>query len=283
LIANFIPEIWSANILEALRTNLVYGGPGVINRDYEGDIAQAGDTVHITAFGDPTIRTYTPESDITVDSLSDSTQALTIDQDKYFAFDVDDVLKRQALAGWVEQATSRSGYLLAKTADSFLASAMYAAVNGTASDLGAVTADISDNTAYGNVFVAMWKQLTQQDVPLDGRFIVVDPSLYAALLQDNRFINAQAAGTTDALRNGRVGSIVGFDVYLSNQTPNPTSGVVAVLAGHPMATTYAEQILKVEAAHREKRFGDLVKGLHVYGAKVTRPTCLCLASVTVQA
>jgi len=283
MIDDFIPEVWTANILEALRTNLVYGGPGVINRDYEGDIAQAGDTVHITSFGDPTIRTYTPESDITIDSLSDSTQALTIDQDKYFAFDVDDVIRRQALPGWVEQATSRSGYLLAKTADSFLASTMYAAVNQTSSDLGAITADISDNTAYGNVFVAMWQKLTQQDVPLDGRFIVVDPTLYAALLQDNRFINAQASGSTDALRNGRVGSIVGFDVYLSNQTPNPTAGHVAVLAGHPMATTYAEQIASVDAVHREKRFGDLVKGLHVYGAKVTRPTALCLASVTVQA
>jgi hypothetical protein len=283
MIDDFIPEIWTANILEALRTNLVYGGPMVINRDYEGDIAQAGDTVHITAFGDPTIRTYTPESDITIDSLTDSTQALVIDQDKYFAFDVDDVIRRQALPGWVEQASSRSGYLLAKTADSFLSATMYAAVNNTAYDLGAVTADISDNTAYGNVFVAMWKQLTLQDVPLDGRFVVVSPAVYAALLQDNRFINAQAAGTTDALRNGRVGNIVGFDVFLSNQTPDPTSGVTAVIAGHPMATTYAEQIAKVEADHREKRFGDLVKGLHVYGAKVTRPSCLCLASVTVQA
>jgi len=193
------------------------------------------------------------------------------------------VIRRQALPGWVEQATSRSGYLLAKTADSFLASTMYAAINNTSADLGAVTADISDNTAYGNVFVAMWKQLTLQDVPLDGRFVVVSPAVYAALLQDNRFINAQASGSTDALRNGRVGSIVGFDVFLSNQTPDPTSGVTAVIAGHPMATTYAEQIASVDAVHREKRFGDLVKGLHVYGAKVTRPTCLCLASVTVQA
>ncbi len=283
-IDDFIPEIWSANILEALRTNLVYGGPGVVNRDYEGDIAMAGDTVHITAFGDPTIRSYTTESNITVDGLTDSTQALVVDQAKYFAFDVDDVITRQALPGWVEQATSRSGYLLAKTLDSFIASTMYAAVNNNPLyDLGGITADISDNTAYGNVFVAMWKQLTLQDVPLDNRFIIVDPSLYAALLQDNRFINAQAAGTTEALRNGRVGSIVGFDVYLSNQTPNPTSGVVAVIAGHPMATTFASQITEVKAQERELRFGHLVKGLNVYGAKVTRPNCLTLASVTVQA
>lgn len=282
-ISNFIPEIWSANILEALRKNLVYGGPAVINRDYEGDIALAGDTVHITSFGDPSVGTYTPENDITVGSLTDSTQALAVDQMKYFAFDVDDVYKRQALPGWVEQATSRSGYLLAKTADSFLASTMYAAVNQTQYDIGAVTGDISDNTTYGLVVAKMWQELSSRDVPMDGRFLIASPAVYAALLQDNRFINAFASGSTDPLRNGLVGRILGFTVYLSTNTPDPTSGVSAIIAGHPIATTYAEQLLEVRAQEREKRFGQLVKGLHVYGAKVVRPECLSLASVTIQA
>ena len=283
MIDDFIPEIWTANILEALRTNLVYGSPGVINRDYEGEISRAGDTVHITSFSDPTIRTYTPESNITVDSLADSTRALTIDHLKYWAFDVDDVVKRQALPGWVEQATSRSGYNIAKAADNYLSAAMYAATNGTAYDLGAVTGDISDNSTYGNLFVAMWTALTQRDVPVDGRWVVVSPTVYAALLQDNRFINAQASGSTEPLRNGMVGRILGFTVYVSNQTPDPTTGVTAVIAGHPMATTYAEQLLETKAQERELRFGALVKGLHVAGCKVVRPECLSLASVTIQA
>lgn len=282
-IDDFIPEIWSANILEALRKNLVYGGPGVINRDYEGDLARAGDTVHITAFGDPTVRTYTTESNITVDGLSDSTQALVIDQNKYFAFDVDDVVKRQALPGWVEQATSRSGYLLAKTADSFLASTMYAAVNQGAYDLGAITGDISNGDTYGLLVAKMWQELSSRDIPQDGRFMIVGPAVYAALLQDSRFINAAASGSTEPLRNGFVGNILGFRVLLSTNTPDPTSGVTAVIAGHPMATTYAEQITEVKAQERELRFGQLVKGLHVYGAKVTRPEALSLASVTIQA
>src|SRR5690349_18975856 len=97
MLANFIPEVWSAQILEHLRATLVYGSGGIVNRDYEGDIANAGDTVHITQFGDPTVRTYTAESDITVDSITDDTRALVVDQAKYFAFDVDDVIRRQAL------------------------------------------------------------------------------------------------------------------------------------------------------------------------------------------
>jgi hypothetical protein len=283
MLSNFIPEIWSARIWEALRTNLVYGGPAVINRDYEGDIAAAGDTVHITSFTDPTIRSYTSESNITVDSISDATRALVVDQADYFAFDVDDVIRRQALKGWVESVTSRSAYLLAKDTDAFLAATMYAALNNTTYDIGAVTADLSDNSAYANVFVRMWTELTERDVPPDGRFMIVDPDLYAALLLDNRFVDASASGSTDALRNGFVGRAAGFDIFVSNQTPDPTTGVTAVIAGHPMATTFAEQINGVEAQRRELRFGDLVKGLHLYGAKVVHPEAMVMASVTIQA
>lgn len=282
-ITNFIPEIWSDRIWEQLETSLVYGGPSVVNRDYEGDIKEAGNTVHITSFSDPTIRSYTVETNITVDAITDADRALVVDQSDYFAFDVDDVNVRQALKGWVDNRIRRSGYLLAKDADAYLASAMYAALNGGAYDLGAVTADISDNSTYANVFVALWTSMTEGDVPVDGRWVVVDPDLYAALLQDNRFIDASASGSTDALRNGFVGRIAGFDIYVSNQTPDPTSGVSAVIAGHPMATTYAEQISSVEAQRRELRFGDLVKGLHLYGAKVVHPECMRLMSVTVQA
>lgn len=282
-ITNFVPEIWSAQIWEALTTKLVYGAPGVVNRDYEGDIADAGDTVHITSFSDPTIRTYTVENNITVDAITDATRALTIDQLDYFAFDVDDVNRRQGLSGWVQSVTRRSGYLLAKDADAYIASVMYAALNQTAYDIGAITVDLSDADAYTKVLVPMWTALTEADVPPDGRWIIVDPDLYAVLLTDNRFIDAAASGSTDALRNGFVGRAAGFDVYVSNQTPDPTTGVTAAIAGHPMAVTYAEQINSVEAQRRELRFGDLVKGLHLYGSKVVHPEAMRLMSVTFQA
>lgn len=282
MINDFIPEVWSANILESLRASLVYGQPGVINRDYEGDIAAAGDTVHITSFSDPTVRSYTSESNITVDSVTDTERALTIDQAKYFAFDVDDVQRRQALPGWVASVTAGAGYKLAEAADSFLSSTMYTAVNQTGNDYGAFVADISDATAY-NLFVELRTILNRDNVPASGRFAVVPPELTGALLKDSRFINASAAGTTDGLRNGLVGAIAGFTVYESNSVPEPTSGTYAVIAGHPIATTYAEQIASVESQRRELRFGDVVKGLHLYGAKVVRPEALAMASVTVQA
>lgn len=282
-IDDFIPEIWTANILEHLRANLVYAGPGVINRDYEGDIANAGDTVHITQFGDPTVKTYTVETDITVDSITDDTRALVIDQARYFAFDVDDVIRRQALNGWVRNVTRGGGFKLSEAADTYMSGVMYTAVNGTANDLGSVTADISDNSAYGLVLVALRSTLTRANVPANGRWVIVPPELYAALLQDPRFVDASASGSTDALRNGFVGRAAGFDVFEATTVPTETTGVYSVIAGHPIATTYAEQINSVEAQRRELRFGDLVKGLHLYGAKVVQPTALALASVTIQA
>lgn len=281
MIDDFIPELWSAEILESLAAKLVYGGPGVVNRDFEGQIQKAGDTVHITSFDDPTVLDYTPESNITVQSINDATLALVVDQKKYFAFDVDDVSRKQAIDGWVEKVSGRGAYKLLDKVDTYLAGLMYTAVNGTANDIGSKTATVSTNTGYGAVLVALRTVLNRANVPTDGRWIVLPPEVTAAFLQDNRFVDASASGSTDALRNGFIGRALGFDLYESNNVPTETTGVYSVIAGHPMATTYADQILETEAVRRELRFGDLVKALHVYGGKVVRPEALALASVTV--
>jgi N4-gp56 family major capsid protein len=276
----FRPEIWSAEILTNLRNQLVYAN--LCNRDYEGEIQRAGDTVHITSIGDPAIRSYTEHTTITWDELSDTQQSLLIDQKDYFAFKVDDVERAQALPGFVEEAARGAAYGLADEIDDFVADTMYAAVNATANDLGAFTADISDNTAY-NLFVDLRTTLNRDNVPSDGRWVVVPPELTAALLKDNRFIDASASGSTAALRNGLVGRIAGFDVFESNQTPDPTASTFAVIAGHRIAMTFANQILETEAMRLEDIFGDGVRGLSVYGGKVVRASALAMASVTVQA
>ena len=284
-IVQFRPAIWSAMILANLRHSLVYGQEGIINRDYEGDIANAGDTVHITSFTDPAVRNYTKNTDISWDLLTDATRALAVDQAGYFALTGDDIDRRQALGGFVAKASQGAAYNLASDTDAYLASAMYTSCNGTSNDLGAIVADISDNTAYGNVLVAMRTKLNRNNVPSQGRWAIVSPELYAALLQDIRFISAASSGdqSNQALRNANVGRIAGFDVYESNVTPDPTASTFAIIAGHPMATTFAEQITETEAVRLPNQFGDGIRGLHLYGAKVVQPNALCLASVTVQA
>lgn len=279
-IANFIPEVWSSDILVQLRAKAIYAG--LANRNYEGEISMAGDTVHITSFVDPAVRDYVKNTDISWDLLTDATQALVVDQADYFAFTVDDVDKRQAMPGFEDEATAGAANNLALEADDYVADLIVAAINQTGQDLGAQTWDISDNTAYGGI-VAMRTKLNRGEIPAGMRWVVVPPEGYAALLQDSRFIDYQKAGTTEGLREGNVGRIAGFEVFESNQVPSPTAGTYYVIAGYPGAVTFADQISETEAVRLQDQFGDGIRGLHLYGAKVIRPTGLVLASVTIQA
>lgn len=277
-ITNFIPEVWAAALLKALRDRLRYAQPGVVNRNYEGDIAQAGDTVHITSFVDPSTREYTRNSPITYDLLTDATQALLIDQARYFGFSVDDIDRRQALSGFVEETTTGASYNLASDADAFVAETMVDGVLG-GNELGSVT--ISDPGDAYDLLVELRTVLVRSNTPDDGRFVIVPPEFYAALLHDDRFIRLDASGTTAGLRNAQVGRAANFDVIESNTVPEGSSSDFSVVAGHAIATTYAEQIVKTEALRLETTFGDGVRGLHVYGAKVIRPANLASAVVTV--
>lgn len=276
-IANFIPEIWSSSLLVNLRNQLVFGQLGVINRNYEGDIAVAGDTVHITNFVDPSTRPYTRNNTITYDVLTDDTRSLIIDQSRYFAFSVDDLDRRQALPGFVGETTLGASYNLAADADAYIAGLMETDV-AVGNALGAVT--VSEAGDAYDLLVELRTRLVRSNTPATGRWVVVPPELYAKLLLDDRFIRADASGTTAGLRNGQVGRAAGFDVIESNVSPED-SGVFTVIAGHGMATTYAEQIADTESLRLQDTFGDGVRGLHLYGAKVVRPALLATAEVEV--
>lgn len=272
-IVNFIPEIWAASLLGNLRDQLVYGQLGVINRNYEGDIAVAGDTVHITAFADPATRPYVRNDDITYDVLSDDTRALIIDQSRYFAFSVDDLDRRQALPGFVAETTLGASYNLAADADTYLSGLMEADAGNTVD--GSFVDEPEE--AY-QLLVEMRTALVRSNTPRPGRWVIVPPEFYALLLLDPRFISAEKAGTTEGLRNAFVGRAAGFDVIESNVVPED-GGDYTIIAGHAIATTYAEQIADTEALRLEKTFGDGIRGLHLYGAKVIRPANLVKAEV----
>lgn len=291
-ISNFRPTIWSASLLTNLRNQLVYGG--LCNRNYEGDIANAGDKVNITSFADPSVRAYTKNTDITWDLLTDSTQQLVVDQSDYFAFTVDDIDKRQALGGFIEETTLGASYNLASEADTYVSGLMVAGVSTSNPDNQLAHVSLSAATDSADAYallVELRTALTRSNTPVPGRWVVVPPEFYALLLQDDRFIRADAAGTTAGLRSGQVGRAAGFDVIESNVVPTSDSdGTVTVattgydiVAGHNMATTFAQQISKVKAVDLENQFGEGVKGLHLYGAKVVRPSLLATVNVTISA
>jgi N4-gp56 family major capsid protein len=282
-IKRFKPEIWSATLLVNWRKALVYGGPGMINRDYEGDIAAAGDTVRITSISDPTVNDYVPNvTSVEPEELNDAQRTLLIDQSKYFAFKVDDVDKRQAKGDVMSEAMSRAAYKLADQVDQYLASFYTGVV--PANVIGSTGAPIDTHTtatdAYDKVLVPLRTRLTKANVPTQGRWVVASPELMASLLLDPRFIKANEAGDGgQALRNAVVGRAAGFNIYESNNTPNPTGDTQVITAGTSAAVTFAEQISETEAFRPEKGFGDAIKGLGVYGGKLVRPDGLAIAYI----
>lgn len=277
-VVNFIPELWTAKILVALRKKAV--AAQLVNRDYEGEIKRAGDTVNITSINDVTIGNYTKHTDITFEDIDDATRALVIDQSKYFAFELDDIERAQAVNGGavMNQALDNATYQLRDVADQFLFAAMNTAIQGTGNDLGTVSIHTSAKNLY-DTFVDLAVTLDTDNVPEEGRFAVVSPSLHGRLLKLDTFITPGDQAAPAARQNGYIGSIAGLELYKSNNLPAVTdvaaTGGIAI-AGHRMATTFAEQITSVEGLRLEKRFADGLKGLHVYGAKVVRPTALAV-------
>lgn len=279
-ITNFKPQIWSARLLVAWRKALVYGGPMVVNRDYEGAISEAGDVVKITSISDPTISDYVPNSTvITPEELTDAQRNLVIDQSKYWAFKVDDVDKRQAKGNVMPEAMSRAAYKLADTADQYVAG-LYTGV-AAANNLGTISVPTGTPTAaYDEVLIPLKVALDEADVPKQGRYCVVPSWFEGRLLRDDRFIRADASGTTEGLRNGMAGRAAGFTIMVSNNVPNPAGDDYVIQAGVNAAISFAEQINKTEAYRPESSFSDAVKGLALYGAKLVRPDGIAVATAS---
>ena len=273
----FIPTVWAARLLTALEKFLVYGQANVSNRHYEGEIREAGNTVKIASIGDVSIGDYIKDTDISdPEILNDSEQTLLIDQAKYFNFYVDSIDRAQQNVDVLDEAMRRSAWALREKADAFLAGVMQAAVPA-GNLIGSVTTPEVPTAANAYEYlVDLGVLLDESDVPLEGRFVVVPAWFHGLLLKDDRFIHTGTRRGDAALANGHVGEAAGFSILKSNNVPNTAGAKYKIVAGHSIATAYVEQIVDLQTYKPEKRFGDAVKGLHVYGAKVVRPTALAM-------
>jgi N4-gp56 family major capsid protein len=264
-ITNMLPQIWSARILAKLEKNLVFAQPGVVNRDYEGDIRADGDRVHIHSFNDLTVSSYTKNSTtISYENLTDSRVTLLIDQSKYFAFSIDDIDAAQMRPELIDAASDRAAYQLAEVADSYVAS-LYSGASTSSPDNTIETSQFTSTNVYQK-FVDLSVLMDQVNLPQDQRFAVVPPWVKGLLLQNSSFLAAKS----EAVLNGEVGQIAGIRLLVSNNVKTTgTSPVVShMMAGHPSGLAYAEQIVNVEGLRLEGSFADAVRGLHLYGAKV---------------
>lgn len=270
---NFIPEVWSARLLEHLDNVHVYSA--LLNRDYEGDIRAYGDTVHINQIGNIAINDYTGENLAAPEELDSTMMELKIDQAKYFNFQVKDIDNAQSNPKVVDAAMQRASYNINDVIDNYLAGLLLAGVKSEST----ITAKTLTSANAYDYLVDLGVLLNEHNVPMLGRWVVIPPWFHGLLLKDERFVGNGTGYNQAILQGGWVGDAAGFRIHLSNNVPE-SAGSYSVIAGTNAAGSFAEQLVELEAYRLEKNFSDGLKGLHVYGAKVTQPDGLAVLKCT---
>lgn len=279
-VASDISQVWAAELLRA-RDKLLSYAMGC-NRQYESKILRGGDTVRINTVGDITVNSshVRTGADMTIQLLRTTSQSLVMDSEDDFLFYLDDVDDVQAVSDLMPESMRRAAYKLRDTMDTYIAAAMAAGVSPD-NTLAARTigTGAGDDDAF-DLLVDMGVELDESDAPGENRFVFIPPWFSGMLLKDPR---RSSFGTTENLRaygSAYVGRTVGgLEIFVSNNVP-VSGSAYTVIAGSKDATTLAEQINKYETNRHPLAFGDIHKGLHVYGAKVLRPDELVKCAVT---
>lgn len=277
-VASFNPTIWSAQMLTDFRETAV--AAALSNREYEGD-ASKGNTVKINTASAVTVFDYsigeanggtsgTPKPRTTAAEAVDATdQDLLIDQEKNFDFYVDDIDKAQ-VAGSMDAYTRSAGEGLAEDADTFLLA--LAVSGGTALTDSDTTALATGDDAL-NVLRNLRKALNKAKVPKGQRVAFMNAEFEAVLLEaSSKIMSVDTSGTSQGLREAILGRLLGFDLYVTENMP--VTNVAQVAAVYRPALAYVSQIDKTEAMRAQDKFADRLRGLHVYGGKVIRPTAI---------
>ena len=279
-LADFIPTIWSARFTSRLYPNWVYAN--LCNRNYEGEIAERGNKVTIpTAETNITVGDYEIGSDIAAAQQTDGgTQELIVDQQKYFHFIVEDITRVQSAPNVLDENMDIAARRIAGTVDGFLKGVFEGAFDASRAINSATAADATGETILAS-FIAMRRLMTENHIPLMMRWAVIHPRILEKI--ENHFITqgGAAAGvfapaTADSVvRGGFSGNLLGFDLYVTTEVPLSGAGAAQkyrCACGQGMlGVTFAEQITEIEAYRPERRFGDAIKGLYVYGAKAVEP------------
>lgn len=284
---NFIPEIWASKLIENFYDATVLSA--ISNTDYEGEIKQHGDKVNIRTTPELTIRSYEKGMKLMVERPDKPKVVLNIDQGEYFAAIEDDVDKTQSdinlMQNWSRDASEKMKIKI----DSNVLTGMLPDISSQ--NMGATAGRISGNINLGATGAAL--QVTKTNVldyivdaglvldeansPESNRFMVI-PAWMAALIKKSDLKDASLTGDgTSVLRNGRIGMIDRFTLYVSHNLNRVTDGgnqCFSVIAGHKMGLTFASQMTEMETLRSESTFGSIIRGLQVYGYKVVKGEAL---------
>lgn len=308
----FIPAVWSAKLNAKFYAASVYGD--IANTDWQGEISSMGDKVIINTAPTISVSDYAAGTNLNYQVPTPETQELLIDKGKYFAFQINDVLEYQAKPNLMDMFANDAAEQMRIAIDStviyntFFGGAAAnkgatAGVKSSAYNLGTDATPVTlTPTNVLQKILELASVLDEQNVPDSDRYLVIDPYTRALLFQSN-LAQAQFMGdATSVVRNGKIGTIDRFTVYVSNQLPKGAAGTAtpwvsgngsensvtttgtvakrrALIAGHKSAMTFASQITKMETIRNPNDFGDYIRSLNVFGYKVVKPESLALAVV----
>lgn len=270
--ATFIPKLWAARLKDQLEESHI--ATAFVNRDFEGEIKHGGDTVHVNSLGPVTVKDYDSTAQASgidaPEELSTTDQTLVIDQGKYFNFRVNDIDAVQSAGPIMDKAMHNAGYDVADKIDKYIFKTISeAAPEGNI--VGNNSTELTANNVW-NDLVQLRTILNKRHVPKNGRKIACSSDATGVILNDDRFVKVGTDASNERLENGIVARAAGFDIF---ETENVPQG--EILATVPMATSFAEQIVEIEAYRPENNFSDAVKGLNVYGIKCFYPEAVAKA------
>lgn len=307
----FIPTIWSGKFVEKFYDATVLGA--IASTDYEGEIRNYGDTINIRTHATINVSAYEVNAALNVQRPSSALVTLQINTGAYFNTVLDDVMEIQSdvdlLSNWADNASEQMKVYvdtailavasIGANVDAAnkgltggrLSAGINLGVTGTPLVLGSV-AGTSGNTGADTAharkvidsIIDFGLVLDEQRVPETGRWVVLPPWA-AAMIKRSAFQQAYLTGDAVSIaRNGRLGMIDRFTIYVSNLLPSGTagglaSGEYAVYFGHSLGLTFASQMTKVETLRSESTFGTLMRGLQVWGFQVVNPTLVGYAVV----
>ena len=286
----FLPKVYSKQVLNFFRKASV--AEAITNTDYAGEIAGFGDSVRIIKEPEITVYQYERGADVTKTALTDAEVTLIVDTANAFKFIVDDIETNMSHVNFRDVATSSAAYALRDAFDEGVIASMFSGVSASspnhvlgsdnATDLAAGTFDGTGNLDIGfdssehdpiDVLGHMSRLLDEQNVPEEGRWFLASPDFYEVLASSSsKLLSVDYNAGQGSIRNGLVtsGLLRGFNMYKSNNIADTTNAAGKCLAGHISSTATAQTITSTEVIRDPDSFGDIVRGLHVYGTKVLR-------------
>ena len=289
----FLPSIYSKKVLNFFRKSSVV--EAITNTDYAGEISAYGDSVKIIKEPVISVSDYTRGQDTTPTKLTDQELTLVVDSAKAFKFIVDDIETKMSHVNFKEVASSSAAYALKDSFDAAVIANMFSGLSASSPDHvlgadsgtalaanvydGAGSVDIGQDSETDplNLMARMARLLDEQNVPEEGRWFVAGPDFYEQLGQSSsKLLSVDFNAGQGSIRNGLVssGKLRGFDMYKSNNIAATSNATGKVLAGHMSSTATAQTIISTEVLRDPSSFGDIVRGLHVYGSKVLRDEAL---------